>query len=383
MWGTTYTARVNALNFGVRITGVSANKNNVRIRIYFADEGLPLNIPRGGGLANTGLFNLFGDSLVAAFYVAGNAGEVHAGGMWEGGGEPGQQRGGGPPLSGSPAQRWATLSPLWFWQARGMKTPSIDWTGGPFSGTITVTDYIVMRNPSALPRFAYSSDNGATWTWIRNPAEDDSAAYIAANAGTISTGNIVFLDNAASLDYWKVSPGSWASGLFEDRPTAATAYRYAYYQLRYGNTGTDASAVAAINTYVSWRGYSGYPKVSTGTGTLWIMAESSNGNIRRMGIVSGSGSIAAPALSSVSLPRAPGNIPWTPTAVGDLQVKLNSGPSTDSSWAGLANIQNGAAIYGMHHELLVPATADPPATPCGGWVDLTRVKYRGFEEGDI
>lgn len=384
LWGTTWTPQdVNDVGFGVVLTGVSAEKYQVKAKVYFADEGGPDGISRGAQLPSTGLYNVQGDCLLAECLMSGDAGDTHLGGFWEGGGEPGQGRG-GETFSSTPGQKWAYIDPMWLWQTRGDKEPSVDWTGGPFTGTLTVTDYRVVRNPLSMPRFAYSDDDGATWTWIRDIGEEDTEGYISDNASEISAGACVFLDNAAHLDWFRAQPGGWSSGFFEDRPTAALSYRHAYYQLRYGNNGIiSAPAIYAVNVYANCRAYNGYPKVDSGsTTTMYALAELPDGNVRRIGQFQASGTRIAPAISRFPLTKAPGGQAWTPELVAATTVRVGSTPVLAGSSFGTGSSQVGVVLYGLHHELLVDAVADPPPMPCAGGIDLSKLRFRAYLDPD-
>lgn len=368
LWGTTWTPQeLNALDFGVTISGGAINPLQVSVEVLFKDEGGPENIGRGPDLPAAGLYNVWGDTLVAEFYAASDlAGSAaHLGGFWSGG-EPGNgPRGGHTTLSTTPGQYWGCLSGMWLWQSRGNKSPSVDWTGTPGSGTLTVTDFRCVRNALVMPRFAYSSDNGATWTWMVDPLETDSVDHIGGDVAAISGGDALFLDNAAHLMPFSHDGGGWSSGFFEDRPTSSPAYAYPWYQVRYGNDGTSETAIIAVNVYLSTRSYNGYPKVDSGSGnSAIVMQELPDGNVSRVGTFAAGGTISSPYTTRNYVARAPGNQAWTPTNLGDTIIRLGDVPQAGNDAFALRGSQVGVVVYAASYELLVPATPDPPPSGC-------------------
>lgn len=377
LWGTTWTPQeINALNFGVQLS-VSAPLLDVKVKVYFADEGGPENIDRGGmttggiDLPPTGLYNLYGDSLTAEMWVTGTANSASFG--WWSGGEFQLGRGGGQanPPSGTPTQRWASIYPLWLWQARGDKFPEIT-AGGTPGQSVTATDYRIVRNPLVYPRFAWSADNGATWTWVY-PGEDVSANYIGSDVGNATETAAFFTDNCGSLDRYLCHTGQWDSGLIQERPTATPAYRYMYWHTKFvGSTSADTSIVA-VNLWARFRGCSGHPKTDRNAAGQFKAFIASDEGTRRIGTFNGTAGITT--LQRFTRARKTNGEAWTTAAFNNMMLNVGYHNAVLKDVEDhYSNQSKGAAIYALTWEILVPAPADPPPSPCLQLIDLSMAR---------
>ena len=379
MWGTSWSPQeVNALDFGVGIAASgsgTAMVDRVSVKVYYNDPGGPPNINRGGILAPDGLYNFYGDTVVVEYDYSGTAtpGVEWPTSGWEPGGFSG----------GSATHRFGSVYPLWLWQARGDLTPYFILAG---TGSGTASNMRIVRNPLIYPRYSWSNDDGATWTWIY-PGETDSVDHVTGNL-TASAADAIFLDNTGALDRYQASPGGWSSGLDEDRPTGSPAYRYPYHYLAYGNDGTDEDTVYGVNVWAKWRPFNGEPSVSSGwrRGAFRAYVASPNGDVRLAGkfdFDSGAAPfVAAPSASNPLfhrsvLARSPDGDGWSQQKLEDLELRVGFTDRVGSNaFAIFFGPDKGAAVYGLAYELLVPAVADPPPQPCLQLIDLSMARMQ-------
>lgn len=367
MWGTTWTPQeVNALDFGVQLTG-AGNVDQVTVKVYFDDYGLPLSISRGGILAPEGLYNLYGDTVVVELTLSGTGGVEWPTGGWEPGGFTGS----------SGDYKWSSLYPLWLWQARGDKVPYLN------NGTGTATDIRIVRNPLIYPRYAWSADDGATWTWVY-PGDEDTVDHIGSDISATTT-DAVFLDNAAPLDRWQSHKGGWSSGLNQDRPTASPAYRYMYWHLQYTGGSTTETSVLGVNLWTRFRPFRGDPRTETWrAGNFSAYSALPNGDTQKVGRYSidipTSYPNPAPTNSDAvtkrfTQPRAPDGTAWSPTSFNALRLRLGFNQNTTSNSFALYGRQDrGAAVYAAAWEILVPDAPTTPPTPCEQIIDLSMAR---------
>jgi hypothetical protein len=380
MWGTSWTPQeINASGFGVGIQaqgGGTAEIDMVTIRVYFADQGAPSNISRGTILSPTGLYNLYGDVVVVEFDYSGTA----SGGVsWPTGGwEPTFING------GTASHKWSGLNPLWLWQARGDKVPYFRVTGTPgLSGT--ATNMRIIRNPLSYPRYAWSADNGASWTWIY-PGENDSENHIGGDVGAL-TYDAIFIDNCAAVDRWLASKGGWDSGLTQSRPTCSPAYRYPYYYLGYTCGTTAETTIHATNLWARWRAYANTPSTAgVQNGNFRVHAALDNGGVRkvaRFGVnylssLSPVFTAADPLRTRATMPRAPDGTAWTQDKFNTLQLRLGLNDNSSSNTFSISsNPSLGAAVYSLTWEILVSDDPSPPPQACDQLIDLSMTRFVG------
>jgi hypothetical protein len=377
MWGTSWTPiEINSLNFGVQLD-VPSTLEGVRVKVYFADQGSPGNIGRGGTnvyLPPTGLFNLYGDSITVEMFVTGNASTAGFG-WWTNGEFSLNQSGGQPnPPSGTPSQRWTSCYPLWLWQARsGNKWVEIK-CGGVAGNSITTPGLRYVRNPLVYPRFAWSANDGASYTWIY-PGEDESENHIGGDVGSVVETNVLFTDNTAVFDRYLCHDGSWASGLNQDRPTASPAYRYMYWHIKFNGGSSGDSEIFAANFWARFRGNSGHPTTSkTGTAQFRAHIRASNNNEKRQ-IGTFTGISGQTVTSRLTRPRSAHGEPWTTGDFNDMELSVGYFNANVSATEVLYSDQSkGAAIYAMTWEILVPAAVEPPPSPCLQLIDLSMAR---------
>jgi hypothetical protein len=371
LWGRTWTPQdINSDGFGVAIQAEgsgTAQVDMVTVKVYYADPGGPSGIGRGAYLPPIGLYNFVGDTLVAEWLVTGSGNAGHG---WWSGGEPSGPGGGiANPATGTPSQRWTSTYPMWLWQARGDKQHEIT-VGGTAGDSITATSYRIVRNPYVFPRFAWSTDDGVTWTRILI-GEDVSSNYISGDVGATTTGNAVFLDNVAAYDRLYLNPNGWDSGLSETRPSADYAHRYPYWYLAYTGASTTETVIHATNLWAKWRSYTNHPSSTIGgTGTFRAHAVLPDGSQRRIGTYSSAPTAypsgTPPWTARCTASKAPDGTGWTQQKFNDLQLRLGYNQRTGSGAVHRVALQDqGAAVYGVTWEILVPASPDPPPAPCG------------------
>jgi hypothetical protein len=366
LWGTTWTPNeVNGMGFGVQITG-AGNIDKVSIEVFFSDEGAPDDIDRGGILTNAGLYNFYGDIVVASATVTGSG--TSGFGFWTGG-EPSFITNGAISLSGTPKQMWSALRPLWLWQARGDKIPKFEVT----DGSVTAVDLQMLRNPLVYPIYAWSDDDGATYTLIPPSGDSESSNHVGSSAGVSSLGKAIFVDGTGVFDRWLINSGGWSSGFNEDRPSASQAYRHMFWSLAYAGEDTAESQVHAANLWVRWRPYSGPPSTSTGAGwTFHAAITDPQGNRRRVARISRSKmfsfdanpSQAFPFLDRYSQPRNAAGGAWTPQSFNEKLTWVGMTTPHSSGTGFWGSPSGGAAVYAMTWEILVPSEPDPPPGPC-------------------
>lgn len=372
MWGTSWTPEeVNADDFGI---GISASGSGtvdvdmVTIKVWFDD----------GGFAR-----YFIDQAVIEFFATGSSGEMHAAGFWESGGEPGGTRGPQRPLTGTPKQLWGTGMP---WEFAGDRKASVDWISGTSGDTAQITNYRGIISPEVYPRFAWSTDNGATWTWIQDVGEGASA-ILPDDVADDTEDNVIFLDNAAAMSRFEHNRYNRTS----------LGYLFPYYYISYLGDSIDADEVLAVNLYSRHRAVSGYPKEAKASAAIFSPRIGSiHGGMRRVGDF-GVGdtpfnpypgdldtlTVKNSATGRQTITYDPDGEVWTPEAFNNMFLRLGFNNNFSNNTFTYFNVQsNGAAIYGMTYEVLVPAEPDPPPSPCGGWIDLSRIKFRGFELSD-
>lgn len=351
MWGTSWTpTEVNADGFGVGLSvsgSGTAEVDRVSIRVYFDEDGVENR-------------NRWGEHNVIEFFASGDPDTfMHAAGFWEPGGEPGGTRGPQRQLTGTPQQLWGSRFP--YWGFGGTRKPSVDWIGGAGGDLATVSDYRALRDPLVYPRHAWSTDDGATWTWITLADEEDSPV-IGGDVGNSNDLDAIFLDNNAALDRFEhnITPS----------PVSSIAMRHPYYYLTY--RGESASEVIAANLYVRWRPYAGYPKVAQSSSSFFrAMITASDGSVRRVGNYSGAGL----TIARFCVPRDPSGEPWTPAAFNAMMIRLGYNNSRTSGAFTYGNNSNhGAALYAATWELLVSAVPDPPPAPCV-LIDLSMTRF--------
>lgn len=377
LWGTTWTPQeANAMDFGVRVTG-APNIDRVTVQVFFEDEGVPDGISRGGVLAADGLYNVYGDTIIAiADAVAADGG---VGFTWPSGGwEPSGIDGDSGPMDGSTRQVWGALRPLWLWQARGDKEVVFTHSG---SGSATISNLRGYRNPLIYPRYAWSDDDGATWTWIF-PGETASPSHIGTTVGASSGGKAIFLDNAGALDVWMHQGGSWSSGLNEDRPSSSPAYRFPYWALVYHGEDSTDDEILAINVWARFRAYYGPPTADTHSAASFHVALSgAEGSLRRVARFSQgpyfssdtNPTDATPFLHRYTQPRSPDGTDWTVDKFNDVTLWVGMHNDNGGGTGFISSSPQGAVLYAMTYEVLVPAEADEPPGAC---VDLVPMNWR-------
>lgn len=367
MWGTTWTPQeINDLQFGVQLSVAAAALEDVRIEVYFADYGSPDGIGRGAFLDAAGLYNLYGDTVVCEYTATGSGGNV--GFEWPTGGWEPSFIGGGSAgtLSGTPVHRWGALRPLWLWQARGDKVPYVTLSAG--TPNATVTDVRIVRNPLAYPRYAWSDDNGATWTWI-HLGEAASVDHIGTDVGSSSAGKAIFLDTAGTLDVYMHQNGGWSAGLTEDRPSSSYAYRHMWYYLGFTGGATSETEILSVNLWTRSRPYDALPSASNASESRYRAAISDGvGGVRRMRTFRGfSGTESSPNLLRATQNRAADGAAWTPGKFNALTLRIGMHTELTGGTGFVINAKTkGAALYAATWELLVPDLPGTAPSPCVG-----------------
>lgn len=378
MWGTTWTPQeVNDLQFGVQLS-VAAATTDVRIQVYFADFGEPGGIERGSILGPAGLYNLYGDTVTAEYTATGPGGDV--GYEWPTGGwEPGFIGGNNGVALGSGAKhQWMALRPLWLWQARGDKVPYITFSGVS-ADQVTLTNIRIVRNALVYPRYAWSDNNGASWTWI-HAGEDESSNHIGTDVGISSSGKAIFLDTAGTLDVYMHQDGSWDSGLIQTRPTSSYAYRFMWYYLGFGGENTAETQIFATNLWTRSRPYDAIPSTTDASESRFHAAISdASGNVSRVKYFNGFyGTEANPNLLRKTVPRAADGTIWTQSKFNDITLRIGMHTALTSGTGFVVNWKRfGAALYAATWELLVP-DPDPgrSPSPCTGPKYLAKIQRK-------
>ena len=116
-----------------------------------------------------------------------------------------------PALSGTPQKYWAATEAYWNWPLLSTGGwPRPDWGG---EGQSCHGDgWIIIANPYVYPRFAYSTDNGASWTRIEL-GDGASAAMIAADVSEPNT-QAVYTDTTGALKRLQVNTSAILLGFF-------------------------------------------------------------------------------------------------------------------------------------------------------------------------
>ena len=356
-WGTSWSPNdVNADDFGVAIavTGSgTAEIDRVSIKVYFTESG-------------PGNHNRWGEQNVVEFYATGDpATSMHAAGFWVPGGLPGGTRGPDKVLSGTPQQLWGSNFP--YWGFPGTRTPSVNWLGGAGGATATITDVRIIRDPLVYPRFAWSTNDGASYTWVTSVGEG-SSAIAGGDVGDSLDANVIFMDNSATMDRWQHN--------VTNTPIGSPAYRYIYHYLTYAGQNTGETTIHAANLYMRWRGCNGYPKVARSSGSaLNAMVASNQGGVRRVPRYLAANTSSGLEIQRFAMGRDPNGDAWTQDAFNDLLLRVGLHHRTESGAFARSSAQIGAAIYAATWELLVPADADPAPSPCAQLVDLSMSRF--------
>lgn len=270
---------------------------------------------------------------------------------------------------------------MWDWVVKGDFWMRFKYEGA-IGSSATATDARIVVGAYVYPKYAWSDDDGATWTWIE-PGDASSASRIA-DVGDTLDGKTVFLDNNSAMEQLIYGDGSWTSGAFgHDEPSDAYAYRMAGYYLAYKGGTTAHTEVLATNIWTAYRGYQQAPKVadSPDAVSFKIYVADSGGNTRRVMSCKRAGTVANPAIERETISRAPDGNAWTPARFNEVhsRVGFDRTLNKDISSARINKYETGGALKALTWELLVPAPAGTPASPCQQLLDLSMARMASGE----
>ncbi len=326
---------------------------------------------------------ILGDSVLAVVEASGAGTLIGAVQEWDPGGAGGSLE---PTnthlteaLSGTAKQYWSTALPFWVSTLGTGVIPQISWTGG--SGTLTMTNFRLLQNPLIFPRFAYTDNDGATWTWIE-ASDTASASRILDNVSVAGTGKALYTDTIGALERMQVNNGNIAGHGAPMHRASNGKFWYVEYN---GDTPT-ATDVYAVNLWSRFKGHWGPPRsdLTLHDGTLRTHLAIGENDGRRVGdftsrrygssVPVGASTVDKAVIDRATLARAPDGNPWSVDRVGVTKLRIGmhsallTGDTHDyelhtDAQAVQSDQRSGAKVYALSMELLVPA--DPYAPPPG------------------
>lgn len=228
----------------------------------------------------------------------------------------------------------------------------------------------ILNDPLLYPRFATSSDDGATWTWLQDPAATDINSFIGDDV-TAASSTGLWLDNAASLERifesQEAAVNDWTN-------VASVAYTTTAYYVEFALGDPPAEGARSYNLIVRGGGYNFTP--ATGDRTITDMyvqiADATHSRpLKAIRLPSGQGIGRARVATDASGGH------WDNTARADHvvrfgfyrgyaqgglgQIGLDSSPT---SW--MCTQLNGSILNAAQWEALVQAEPGDAAQPCAG-----------------
>ena len=323
---------------------------------------------------------VLGDSVLAVVMASGAGNLVGAVQEWDPGG------GGGSieptnthlteALSGTPKQYWSTALPFWVSTLGTGVIPRISWGGG--SGTLQMDDFRLLQNPLIYPRFTYTDDDGATYTWIE-PGDTDSADFIGSDVTVDNSTEAVYTDTSGALTRQQVNDGN----IVGHGATAHHANNMPYHYIEYSTPGSDEYIIHAVHLWARWKGHWGPPRADTAVYDGQFRADFAlDDGVRSLGLFENTrvGSATPMGTSAAdhavidrhSAMRAPDGTKWSGSNIPEVMLRLGFHNviltdnhdyelNTDAQ-AFQSDQRSGAKIYQLATEFLIDGpTYDPPA----------------------
>lgn len=333
-----------------------------------------------------------GDSILAVVMASGAGTLVGASQEWgvPGGTEPTNTHL-TDTLTGTPEQFWSTALPFWVSTLGTGIDDRIQWSGG--SGSLQMDDYRLLQNPLIYPRFTWTDDDGATYTWVE-PGEADSADHIGDDITVDNSVDAVYTDTSGAMTRMQVNDGNIAGhGL-----TGHFANHMPYHYIEFSTPGTDEETIYGVNLYARFKGHWGPPRDddSVYDGRFRAALALDDGS-KRLGIfdnritpsltsVAGTSAADNAVVDRHSLMRAPDGTRWTSTNIAEVMLRVGFHDviltdnhdyelNTDAQ-AVQSDQRSGAKIYALALEYLIDGPVyDAP----GGCFTIIAMNWRSSD----
>lgn len=251
-----------------------------------------------------------------------------------------------------------------------------DWDNNDVDSVIYYKRPRLLIDPLLYPRFALSTTNGATWTWLTDPTTSTTHNYIGDDV-SLPTNTGIWLDNAASLN--RIYESQEAAVLPNWTEVASVAYQTTAWYLEYNLGDPPIDGARSYNLIVRGSGYNYVPSATQDRVITNLYAQILDDSNRRPLAY-----IRLQPEQGIGRGRVPtdaGGGHWDNTTRADHkirfgfyrgfgqgslgQVGLDSSPT---SW--LCTQFNGSILNAVQWEALVQAEPGVPATPCAVEVPL-------------
>lgn len=291
-------------------------------------------------------------------------------GDWVGGTDPGISST-SYTLTGTHVQHWcATLNSWALLTDHATQWTEGDWDFNDIDSVMYWKRPRILNDPLLYPRFATSSDDGATWTWLTDPTATGTNAFIGDDVSAAG-GTGIWLDNAAALE--RIFESQEGAVLPNWAELSSVGYHLTAHYLEYALGDPPVDGSMSYNLLVRGGGYNYTP--ATGDRTTGSMFAQIVDSTHRRPLLA----LSVPATPGVARSRVPtdasgghwDNSVWTDTVVrfgfyrgyGQGSVPATGLSSSPTSYS--CTQLNGTILYAAQWEALVQAEPGDAAAPCG------------------
>lgn len=233
----------------------------------------------------------------------------------------------------------------------------------------------ILGNPYTYPRFATSSDNGASWTFLEDPTIDTTNTFIGDDVTVGGTG--VFMNNTSAIKRLMEARAGVSFPSFDEYGLHSVGYEATEWYLEYLSVASPVIEYAeefggtrGYNLHLRHGGYAGPPKTARSTGELYVTLW--NGTHRAPHHVV---SAASPDISRVRYPTDCTGGHWTTSEFEDTRLRFGYHRALSAATTYWSTNQRGALLEAVQWEVLSQAAPGPAPRPCRRMPQIYRLVY--------
>lgn len=330
-----------------------------------------------------------GNIWVAAAWVKGVAGsweftyESHPGGAPENSGVDRTT------IDGTYRQAWLSAYPAW----TGSMISASSWLKMRWYPTLALQEArwkrpMMMRNPLVYPRFALSSDAGATWTMLEDPTVSNTSDNLGQDVA-VSSNEAVWMNNSSAIK--RIQEFRETIGFpFGGTPMASVGYQATEWYLEYLappsieiEEAEEFSGTRGYNLHLRHGGYNHTPSTSRAAGDLYVTLWDGTHRAPHHYVTA-----SATDIHRVRYPTDNSGGHWTTDIFDDIVMRFgyyrdigsgsNPNAAMDTNPISWHSTQfKGAYLEALQWEVLSQAAPGPRAPTCGRPQIYRLVTYQG------